>query len=400
MFSAELKKDDFLALRRLLKENSPVVARELARVNAEILALRKVDKIELESRGFLVLEKIPNKLTRALRRFCESAENLLKEDSPGYKDDLLSLYFDCLRFLRTEEQTDEDYAFLLVKVGKQINVKLFCINPATRLQEGFSKMSSSVCFSATMKPQSYFQGLLGLGKDTSWYQLASPFDPAHLGVFVAPYIGTSFREREASVEELVQLIRKVIESKAGNYLVFFPSHLYLRTVYEAFMAASPHSDTQHETQHETIVQERYMTEDDRQDFLARFSEGGRVTGFAVMGGVFAEGVDLKGGRLIGVVVTGVGLPQLGIERDLIRDYWNREGVGFEFAYQYPGMNKVLQTAGRVIRDSGDRGIVCLVDRRFTERRYQDLFPPEWQVERTPSIEELGASLASFWQNSY
>jgi Rad3-related DNA helicase len=365
------------------------VARELARVNAEILAMRKVDKIELESRGFLILEKISSKFTRALRRFCECAENLLKEDSPGYKDELLSLYFDCLRFLRTEEQTDEDYAFLLVKVGKHINVKLFCINPATRLQEGFSKMSSSVCFSATMQPQSYFQGLLGLGEDTSWYQLTSPFDPAHLGVFVAPYIGTSFRERDASVEKLVRLIRKVVESKAGNYLIFFPSHLYLRTVYEAFLAASPH--------HETIVQERFMTEQDRQDFLDRFSEGGQVTGFAVMGGVFAEGVDLKGSRLIGVVITGVGLPQIGIERDLIRDYWNKEGVGFEFAYQYPGMNKVLQTAGRVIRDSGDRGIICLVDRRFTEMRYRDLFPPEWQVERTSSVEELETSLARFWQ---
>jgi Rad3-related DNA helicase len=395
MFSAELKKDDFLALRRQLKEHSPVVARELARVNAEILAMRKVSKIELESRGFLILEKISSKFTRALRRFCESAENLLKEDSPGYKDELLSLYFECLRFLRTEEQTDEDYAFLLVKVGKHIHVKLFCINPATRLQQGFSKMSSSVCFSATMKPQSYFQGLLGMGENTSWYQLTSPFDPAHLGVFVAPYIGTSYRERDASVEKLVQLIRKVVESKAGNYLVFFPSHLYLRTVYEAFLAASP----QHETQRETIAQERFMTEDDRQDFLDRFREGGQVTGFAVMGGVFAEGVDLKGSRLIGVVITGVGLPQIGIERDLIRDYWNREGVGFEFAYQYPGMNKVLQTAGRVIRDSGDRGIVCLVDRRFTEMRYRDLFPPEWQVERTPGIEELETSLANFWQNS-
>ena len=142
-----------------------------------------------------------------------------------------------------------------------------------------------------------------------------------------------------------------------------------------------------------------MTEEDRQEFLGRFSEGGQVTGFAVMGGVFAEGVDLKGSRLIGVVITGVGLPQIGIERDLIRDYWNREGVGFEFAYQYPGMNKVLQTAGRVIRDSGDKGIVCLVDRRFTEMRYRDLFPPEWQVERTPSIEELETSLARFWQKS-
>jgi len=389
MFSAELKKDDFMALRRQLKEYHPVVAKTLARVNAEILSMRKVKKIELANQGFLVLQDVPARFNKALRDFCNSAEDVLKEESQvSYKDDLLSLYFDCLRFMRTAEQTNEDYAFFLVKTGTHIRVKLFCVNPASRLREGFSKMASSVCFSATMKPQNYYQRLLGLSAETRWYQLASPFDPENLAVYVVPYIGTSYRERDASVDDLVQLILKVVESKTGNYLVYFPSHVYLQTVHEAFSKFAPHR--------KTIVQERFMAEEDRQLFLDCFSEDGEVTGFAVMGGVFGEGVDLKGERLIGVIVTGVGLPQIGIERDLIRDYWREEGIGFEFAYQYPGMNKVLQTAGRVIRDSGDRGIVCLVDRRFSEARYRDLFPVEWQVRQTPSIEVLETNLAKFW----
>lgn len=407
MFSAELTKGDFLNLRRHLKDFSPVVARELARVNTEILSILKDHGMELENSGFHVLQDVPAKFTRSIKRFCDSAENLLQVNSAASysatnnsssnnsslnkKEELLSLYFDCLRFLRTVEQADKDYAFLLLKAGKQIRLKLFCINPASRLQLGFNKMSCSICFSATMKPQIYFQGLLGLRTDATWYQLASPFDPSRLGVFVAPYIGTSYRERDASVDDLVQLIQSVVESKAGNYLVFFPSHAYLRTVYDAFSLASP--------DHETIIQERYMAEEDRQAFLECFTEGGRVTGFAVMGGVFGEAVDLKGKRLIGVVVTGVGLPQIGVERDLIRDYWNEEGIGFEFAYQYPGMNKVLQTAGRVIRDADDKGIVCLVDRRFTEMRYQDLFPGDWQVRQAPSKDALQTGLAHFWRST-
>ena len=139
-----------------------------------------------------------------------------------------------------------------------------------------------------------------------------------------------------------------------------------------------------------------MTEQDRQKFLDHFQPDGEITAFAVMGGVFGEGIDLKGRRLIGVVVAGVGLPQSGVERELIRDHWKDADLGFEFAYQYPGMTRVLQTAGRVIRDAGDKGIICLVDRRFGETRYQALFPQEWQVQQASSIDALSCSMSNFW----
>lgn len=391
MFSAELFKSDFLSLRRQLKEYFPFIAKRLARVNAEFLAIRKNSKSEFDNNGFVVLDKPSDKVIRSLRNFCDAAEDVLKENSTtSFQETLLTLYFDCLRFMRTAEQVDEDYAVLLLKSGKDLKLKLFCINPSVRLKEGFDRMASSVCFSATMKPQNYFQGLLGLEQDASWYQLESPFDSNNLGVFLAPYIGTSFRERTSSIVDLVDLIDKVTRARTGNYLVFFPSYAYLQKVLESFISAFP--------DHKIIVQERNMNDEARHGFIDQFREDSTVTGFAVMGGVFGEGIDLKGNRLIGVIVAGVGLPQIGVEQNLIRDYWDHDGVGFEFAYQYPGMNRVLQTAGRVIRDTSDRGIICLVDRRFKEARYRDLFPRHWQVTETHSAGALETSVSEFWAN--
>ena len=353
--------------------------------------MRGESEDELNDQGYAVLEKVSNTFVQALRSFCESAEGLLKEDGQ-VNDDLLSLYFSCLRFLRTNEQIDEDYAFYLLNSGKDLKVKLFCINPSSRLEAGFKKMDSTICFSATMKPQEYFDRLLGLDEEAKWYQLPSPFNPENLGVFVASYIGTSFKERSSSLDDLVELIRQVTLSNPGNYLVFFPSHAYLQAAFEAFGAAWPDQLI--------ISQRRMMTEQDRQDFLEHFQTKSHVVGFAVMGGVFGEGIDLRGKRLVGVVVAGVGLPQLGVERELIRQYFGGERTGFEFAYQYPGMSRVLQTAGRVIRDAGDKGIICLVDRRFGESRYRRLFPAEWKIQQALSIDALSNSVGDFWLSHF
>jgi Rad3-related DNA helicase len=389
MFSAELIKSEFLTLRRQLKDYYPGVAKRLSGINAEFLAIRKNAKDAFESNGFIVLPDISEKINRKLRAFCESAEDVLRENSPSsFQENLLSLYFDCLRFLRTAEQLDDDYSILLMKSGKDLKLKLFCVNPANRLKEGFDRMAASICFSATMKPQNYFQELLGLDEKANWYQLSSPFDPENLGVFIAPYIGTSFRERDSSIDHLVELIQKVTASRKGNYIVFFPSHAYLQNVMESYIGSFPGQ--------KVIAQERNMDEQARRAFIGQFEEGGQVIAFAVMGGVFGEGIDLKGTRLIGVIVTGVGLPQLGVEQNLIRDHFNVSGAGFEIAYQYPGMNRVLQTAGRVIRDDGDKGIICLVDRRFSEARYRKMFPSHWQVTEAHSLTQLDSSLLEFW----
>ena len=392
MYSATLSKGVFLVLARNLKQRQPALTRRLRNINRLFLSLRNTERESFDAVGFVQFAAIPERLMANLKQFCELAEDYLRlNEASDFLEELLSVYFDSLRFLRTSEMFDDCYACLLRREGKDIHLQLFCLNPAPQLRLGFERMASSVCFSATMRPQLYYQTLLGVGDDTLWYQVPSPFAAENLGVLIASHIRTNYRERHAYIDELKLLITAVVRQKCGNYLVYFPSYAYLNRVYEAMG----------DTGFRMVRQTPTMDDHQRQRFLDRFEVNSTCTlvGFAVMGGVFAEGVDLKGDRLIGAIIVGVGLPQVGVERDLIREHFD-EGDGgnrgFEFAYQYPGMNRVLQTAGRVIRDYADRGIVVLVDSRFTEARYRDLLPSEWQVQQSYTHDDLQRRVADFW----
>lgn len=387
MFSAEISKQSYLGLARLLPATRPTLARVVKKVNQAILDWRRPYLPELADRGAAASNDLPDVVLRALQKMTTEAESVLREEGADpWREELLTVYFSSLRFLRTAEGFGNDYVTLAMGSGSDTVLKLYCVDPARQLGEGFDRLHAAVCFSATLKPQVYFQRLLGTADDSRWYGLPSPFAPDNLKVAVAASVDTSYRGRESSVAEVVDIIRQTIEAKPGNYLVFFPSHQYLERVYTAFTEAWPTQSV--------LRQSRHMTDAERADFLKAFDQG-PVCGFAVMGGVFSEGIDLTGNRLIGAVIVGVGLPQIGIERDMIRDQFN--DVGFEFAYQYPGMIRVLQTAGRVIRTETDRGVICLVDRRYREARYQALMPPEWQPELVQSAAALADSLAAFWQ---
>ena len=208
-------------------------------------------------------------------------------------------------------------------------------------------------------------------------------------VGVARSVSTRYRDREGSYQQVVALILATIEAKPGNYLVFFPSYQYLTAVVQHFQEQA--------AGHRVLVQRREMDDRDREAFLADFQrEGGQpLVGFAVMGGAFGEGIDLIGDRLIGVVVVGVGLPGLCLERDLIRDHFQHRD-GFAYAYQFPGMNRVLQTAGRVIRTEQDRGVVLLIDDRFGQNRYRTLFPNDWEVTHIDRPANWTQALGRFW----
>lgn len=392
MFSASVSKARFLELARDLKKGGVALSREVGRVNRSILAWRKPHQPGFDDVGYAFSVELPTLLLNALQRFCAAAEDVLKQEgSESWRETLLDVYFDALRFVRTSEDYADDYLTLAVKRrDRDIVLKLYCVDPSRKLGEGFKRLASSVCFSATMTPQAYFQQMLGTADECDWYRLSSPFDPANLHVTIAGYVDTSYRARTDSIAEVVEIVRLLIESRKGNFIVFFPSYAYLELVYAAFIETCPDVAV--------IKQERLMTEEDRQAFLQRF-QNSPVCGFAVMGGVFSEGVDLKGKQLIGAAVVGVGLPQLGIDRDLIRDYFEEAGVerGFEYAYQYPGMIRVLQTAGRVIRSETDQGVVCLIDRRYRQGRYLELLPAEWQPQTVNSHEQLRMSLNGFWQ---
>jgi len=272
---------------------------------------------------------------------------------------------------------DEHYTNIVEFYGRDVTVTLFCLDPSKIIAGGLSRAKSSIIFSATLLPLLYYREILGGTAEDFMVSLPSPFDPHNLQLVSHCGISTKYKDRESSYDPIAKTIYETISGKIGNYLVFFPSYEYMHKVYEIFCDRHP--------QIETIMQKSEMSEDERTDFLARFDSENSATllGFTVLGGIFSEGIDLKGDRLIGTVIVGVGIPKISLRQDLIRDYFNeRNGQGYDYAYVFPGMNKVLQAAGRVIRTENDTGIVVLIDIRYATAQYRGLFPAHWAHMRT------------------
>ncbi len=371
MFSAQLDKAPVLALRRRIKDDLPVVYRALGRVNAWMARQRKAC---LGTDGVQVTQELPLGLLERLRAVLVAAEEWLSNNlRTDFSEDLLALFFDLLRFIRTAEAFDRRYLVIYQASGKNLRVKFFCIDPSHQLEATWKRCRTAVLFSATLTPAGYFQTVLGCSAQAQCLNLPSPFPPSNLTVYVADRISTFYRERQRSAPSVVRLIADLVSRRNGHYLLYFPSYEYLQMIHQGFVQVC--GDI------EILVQTPDMQEKQRDSFLDRFKQAGPNTlvGFAVMGGIFGEGIDLQGERLIGAVIVGVGLPGISIERDLIRDYFNREkGAGFEFAYQFPGINRVLQAAGRVIRSEEDRGVILLIDQRYGRQQYRSLLPGQWR----------------------
>lgn len=282
-------------------------------------------------------------------------------------------------------------AFLRYRAG-DFYLDTLCLDPAAVIDERLSLGRSAVLFSATLSPLPYYREILGGRRNDLSLEVSSPFDEKHLAVCVMDKISTRYLEREDTVREVVRAILTTVKAKPGNYMVFCPSYHYLIRLHEALHKAVPAL--------ETLCQSQNMSQAERERFLARFDAASKtaLVGFCVMGGIYSEGIDLVGKRLIGAVVVGVGLPQLSDEREAIRAYFdekNEEGRGF--AYVYPGMNRVLQAAGRVIRTESDRGVVLLIDDRFASPEYRHLIPPHWHGLRyVGSSRDLSHLLDEFW----
>ena len=316
---------------------------------------------------------------------------LARNQAAEFRESLLELYFRLHSFRRTAELYDERYV-TIIESDRSVRVRLFCLDPAFLLRQALARGKAAVFFSATLTPIDYYRALLGGSHEDPLLRLPSPFPPEHLAVLVQDRIRTHLKARAGSLPDVVQAIASLVEGRPGNYLVYLPSYQYLTAVQEQFHALHPVVPI--------LVQRPGMSEPDREAFLAAFAveHGETLVGFAVMGGVFGEGIDLVGDRLIGAVIVGVGLPQLCVERDLIRDYFQAQtGAGFDYAYTFPGMNRVLQAIGRVIRSETDRGVVLLVDARFSEQRYRRLFPAWWETARARNSDEIRSALAGFWR---
>jgi DNA excision repair protein ERCC-2 len=391
MFSAELGKDAWQKLKKLTKSDNPRLTKSLSRVNRALSKEKKC--LEDIPTGQSMKEEVPKELIRVLRYFVSEVEYFLKTKSEAFnwQNQLLELYFQALSFLRTSESYDKRYVTYQQSRNDFI-VKLFCLDPSLRLREALERGRAAILFSATLSPMDYFMNILG-GEETSYkLSLSSPFPPGNLHLMIHPGITTKYKQRALTYDLIADTISAVIEPKIGNYLVFFPSYEYLIEVYQRFKVKNPLV--------KAVQQTSGMLEEEREDFLANFSDHPECTliGFALMGGIFGEGIDLIGDRLSGAIVVGVGLPQIGIEREIIRNYYEEYSQqGFEFAYMYPGLNKVLQAVGRVIRTDEDRGVVLLIDERFAQLKYKRVFPVEWkEIHYVNKISMLKYSVEKFW----
>lgn len=397
MHSASLCKSAFYDAKKRLGKGKSSLKNALAKVNNIFIEWRhRCEEVLDDSRfGRTYFEKSrAEDFDRALTKLCEPLEIWLDEHrDPGETHDaLLQLYFDIRAWLRVADTFDNHFVLQISAVGSEVRAAMLCLDPSDFLAADFAKGRAAVLFSATLAPAGYYKDLCGL-PDARAVALRSPFDPANMGLWCARQVSTRYKDRADSIAKVSDLLAVMAAAQPGHYLAFFPSYSYLQQVWENFTARYPDQPT--------LCQESSMDEGQRTEFLAQFlaRDGKPLLGFAVLGGVFGEGVDLTGESLIGVAVVSPGLPQIGPRQEQLRDYFEEtRGAGFDYAYRYPGMNKVLQAAGRVIRTPQDRGVVLLIDDRFLAPDTRRLMPPHWEHLRVvDSADAWKDELAAFWK---
>lgn len=314
---------------------------------------------------------------------------LVEEKSEKKYEEVLDLYFNILGYIKISDLYDEHYVTYIREDGREMIYKLYCVDSSYLLKEAFDRGKSSILFSATLNPIEYHMDLLGAKEGDYNIRLSSPFPRENLGLLVDSTISTKYRDRESTYIDVVKRVESFVGEKKGNYLIFFPSHAYMNIIYDLIIERNKDLNI--------IMQLAQMNEREREAFLRDFDKKDDLIGFAVMGGIFSEGIDLEGEKLIGAVIIGVGMPMISFERNIIRDYFNKQGEnGFEYAYTYPGMNKVMQGAGRVIRSQNDKGSVLLIDSRYRDKKYKSLFPGEWRNYKAVNEKNLKGTLEKFW----
>ena len=406
MYSAVLRKESFLDLKRTIKDFYPRIVAALGKCNNALLELKR------ECDEMVVYNSI-ERFIQPLDRLSAIMSEYLEDHSEGpFRDEILQFYFEISRFLTIYDLLDDHYVIYgeYAEDGSFL-LRLSCVDPSRNLSACMSRGVSSILFSATLLPIQYYKSLLG-GDDKDFEIYAkSVFDPARLGIFIGADVTSRYSRRNDDMYyKVAHYIHSVVSARSGNYLIFFPSHQFLEEVCSVYEDNFYNPDTT-----DILVQKSFMTEEAREEFLGRFSEGNNldlsqiihmdmevvedknVLGFCVMGGIFSEGIDLKYDSLIGVIVVGTGIPMVCNEREVIRDYFEKRGLdGFDYAYKYPGMNKVLQAAGRVIRTSEDIGVVALLDDRFLQTAYRALFPREWRGYKTVLSTSVNNEISHFW----
>ncbi|MBB6481641.1 ATP-dependent DNA helicase [Spirochaeta isovalerica] len=386
MFSASINKKAILEVKREVKESHPVLARRLEKINK--ILLEEMKNLKEENRKWDERDKIPEALRKAVGLFLEEA------DSTDAGQTVLDLTFEMRRFYRISELAGEQHTVLIRRKGQScLTLSLLNMDPAPLLEKAFKQFRSSVLFSATLIPSQYFCRTLFGEQEIAFLSLPSPFPEENCSICIRTDIETRYNKREESLPALCSAIERAFSVREGNYIVFFPSYSYMEQAVEFFRNHYPERDIH--------LQESGMTEEDRSSYLDRFSRDGAdsLLAFAVMGGIFGEGIDLKGEKLIGVMIVGPGLPGISVERDLYKKYYEANGErGFDYAYRLPGFNKVLQAAGRVIRSEKDRGLILLIDSRYGWNETRKLYPPYWsRIQYCRNEEQMNNTIVNFWR---
>lgn len=407
MYSAAVIKEEFQEIKKLIKPYSVRLEKQLAKCDRELLRLKKQTE---GVKKWQSIEAFAAAMDRLISVISEYLEN--HDDSP-VRERLLEFYFLISHFMLMYDGMQEDYV-IYTQMTEEGNflLKLFCVNPARNLRACMEKGVSSILFSATLLPVQYYKQLLGGQPEDYEVYAASHFDSSHRALLIGEDVTSRYtRRNENEYMRMASYLDQVVSVRRGNYMVFFPSYAMMERVeeiYQKFFNAGERV--------ECICQKESMSEEEREDFLKHFTgnptldlpqnigmpmekEERSLLGFCVMGGIFSEGIDLKQDSLIGVIVVGTGLPQICTQREILREYFDRtEGTGFDYAYRYPGMNKVLQAAGRVIRTDEDIGVVVLLDERFLESSYLRLFPREWKEYQVVQADNVGTSVKNFWKS--
>lgn len=432
MYSSELIKEDFLALKKTVQPYGTKLERYIDRCNKEFLAIKK------ETQGLRVLEAAGAFDTQLVRLHGAISSYLEEHDDSPVRQELLDFYFQLSEYLDVNEKIDKNYVtYAMLREDGSFMIKQFCVNPSERLRECMQQGEAAILFSATFLPIQYYKQLLGGDLEDFEVYASSSFSGSQMRLLIGRDVTSRYKRRsDMEYYNIAAYIHAIVKQRVGNYMVFGPSHAFLEQVYEAY--------TQYfhnEALECCLVQKERMNEQEREAFLAGFrgnadrhrvllpetpleplpirmqievedenenisgitmetaaDDRKSMIGFCVLGGIFSEGIDLKGEALISAIIIGTGIPQVCEERELLRRYFDGEGKdGFDYAYRYPGMNKVLQAAGRVIRSASDRGVVALLDERFLHSSYRKLFPREWERCSAVSVQECARQTAVFWQ---
>ena len=349
--------------------------------------------------GAVSLSSVPDRLYSLIDEVTFAAESetykmLSARDgiSDSARDEIKKYYYAIKGFGEALAGFDDSYRMFAFYDDGNITVKLFCLNSAPMIKRTLDKCHGAIFFSATLSPLDYYRAVLGGDRSDEMLEVQSPFEPSQLSVNIVTSVSTRFSEREDTIGAICRVIAATLSSRRGHYMIFSPSFHYSEVISEYFRAKYPKI--------KVIAQKQNMTDSEKAEFIDNFrrDEGAYLAAFCVMGGIYSEGLDLAGDSLIGAVIVGIGMPSLSYEREAIAEYYEEKyEMGKGYAYLYPGMNRVFQAAGRVIRREDDRGVIVMIDDRFEDPLYKKSMPKLWKGARfikDPKV--LKSKLDEFW----